>query len=265
MVPVYLQRPTFPLNKGFKVFVGEKITLLKTPSILSIRSLTKMPESTTFINTHIFTDTTLLPPSCTLTITDSRITSIGTSVTSLPSDSIIIDGHSTHTLLPGLIDAHTHPKIPNLATALKFGVTTELEMMDHWPPEQREEFRTRRDVADLRTADFGLTAKGGHPSELHEKVKKAGEAGGPPPGAPGVGRGGPPPPHGHGNGEGESKPSGGGPGRFVAPTVGTAEEAAEFVTNRIQEGADYIKIMIEEGRVLKSPGLRVLPNEVLKA
>jgi hypothetical protein len=51
-------------------------------------------------------------------------------------------------------------------------------MMGHWTPEQRKEVAERDDISDLRSAEFGMTGKGGHPSELHKR-------GGPPLGARG--------------------------------------------------------------------------------
>lgn len=47
------------------------------------------------------------------------------------------------------------------------------------------------------------------------------------------------------------------------PFVATPEEAAERVAERVAEGADYIKIMIEEGTVLGAPGLPMIQDEVL--
>jgi imidazolonepropionase-like amidohydrolase len=170
----------------------------------------------------------------TVVIDGPHIIAIGGTV---PSGAAIVDGEGA-TLLPGLIDAHVHTGIDRLRDALRFGVTTELEMMGHWTPEQRKQVADSDDLADVRTAGFGLTAPGGHPSELHSKVRR-----------------GPPPPS-HRAGDGHQH-------RFVAPTATTPEEAVEFITTRVNEGADYIKIMIEEGTVLKHPGLPMLSHETL--
>lgn len=118
--------------------------------------------------------------------------------------------------------------------------------MGHWTPEQRKEVAESDDMADLRTAEFGLTAPGGHPSELHGPRGGKGH-GGPPPGA---GSGSKPPEHGHRHG-------------FEAPNATNPEEAIKFVAARIADGAYYIKIMIEEGTVLKAPGLPMLTNDTL--
>eukprot|EP00456_Euglypha_rotunda_P068171 TRINITY_DN59349_c0_g1_i1.p1 TRINITY_DN59349_c0_g1~~TRINITY_DN59349_c0_g1_i1.p1 ORF type:complete len:136 (-),score=9.31 TRINITY_DN59349_c0_g1_i1:71-478(-) len=47
--------------------------------------------------------------------------------------------------------------------------------------------------------------------------------------------------------------------------VTTVEGAKEFVRLQISNGADYIKIMIEEGTVVNCPGLPVLDKVVMKA
>jgi imidazolonepropionase-like amidohydrolase len=74
------------------------------------------------------------------------------------------------TLLPGLIDAHTHALGPHpLETALVFGVTTELEMFGS-PAQNRERREKEKSglatgAADLRSAGILATAPGGHGTE----------------------------------------------------------------------------------------------------
>jgi imidazolonepropionase-like amidohydrolase len=76
-----------------------------------------------------------------------------------------IDGRG-HTLLPGLIDAHTHVygDLDNLALALTYGVTTELDMLS-FPPELArhlcEQAAGRTDIADLRTVGTAAGPPGG--------------------------------------------------------------------------------------------------------
>lgn len=71
------------------------------------------------------------------------------------------------TLLPGLIDCHVHTFEGSSADALRFGVTTELEMFGD--PALLAEARRRRrslartDQADLWSAGNGVTVPGGHP------------------------------------------------------------------------------------------------------
>ncbi|MFI1016094.1 amidohydrolase family protein [Streptomyces sp. NPDC020965] len=79
----------------------------------------------------------------------------------------VIDGTGL-TLLPGLIDAHTHVfgAESNLELALAFGVTTELDMFMGPPEATRSlcELAGRRDdLADLRSSGLLASAPGGHP------------------------------------------------------------------------------------------------------
>src|ERR1039458_4456315 len=82
----------------------------------------------------------------------------------VPPGAVIVDG-SGGTLLPGLIDSHTHTSMDSLRMALLFGVTTELEMMGHWSAQDRQAILDRDNVADVRSAGMAITPPGGHPSE----------------------------------------------------------------------------------------------------
>jgi imidazolonepropionase-like amidohydrolase len=85
-----------------------------------------------------------------------------------PKGATVIEG-TGKTLLPGLIDAHTHSYGDALTTALVFGVTTELEMFGDTVvarqrrAEQREGHAISR--ADLYSAGTLVTVKGGHGTE----------------------------------------------------------------------------------------------------
>jgi len=80
----------------------------------------------------------------------------------------VIDG-TGKTLLPGLIDSHTHSFGSALRQALESGVTTELDMFTDWryarqiKSEQAEGKDT--DLADLRSAGTLATAPKGHGTE----------------------------------------------------------------------------------------------------
>ncbi|XVQ87137.1 hypothetical protein ACQP2K_06890 [Microbispora siamensis] len=95
-----------------------------------------------------------------------------------------IDG-TGRTVLPGLIDAHTHVSDGMLAQALAFGVTTELDMfcLPSNLARQRRLAAERDDVADLRSAGVLAIAPNGHPSQIMaaeaEAVAHLGDAVGP--------------------------------------------------------------------------------------
>jgi imidazolonepropionase-like amidohydrolase len=86
----------------------------------------------------------------------------------IPEGAEIIDG-SGKTLIPGFIDAHAHSFGPVLERALRFGVTTELDMftavenMKQRHAEQAAGAVTTR--ADMFSAGILATVKGGHGAE----------------------------------------------------------------------------------------------------
>ena len=72
------------------------------------------------------------------------------------------------TLFPGLIDSHVHVwKKEHLEAAMRFGVTTVLDMMADWNAvvKLKKEAEKRPELADLRTAGNPVTARGGHGTE----------------------------------------------------------------------------------------------------
>jgi imidazolonepropionase-like amidohydrolase len=129
-----------------------------------------------------------------------------------------LDG-SGKTLLPGLIDAHTHVVDGDLAQALTFGVTTELDMfcLPSNLARQRRLASEQDDVADLRSSGVLATAPGGHPSQIMNAdpslAERLGDAVGP------------------------------------FDTVADAGQAEAFVKARLAEGIDYLKIVIDSGTV----------------
>ena len=79
----------------------------------------------------------------------------------------VVDGTGA-TLLPGLLDAHSHTQdVTELQQSLRFGVTTVLDMFTDPAVEGalREAARARGDVADFRSAGILATAPGGHGTE----------------------------------------------------------------------------------------------------
>jgi imidazolonepropionase-like amidohydrolase len=87
----------------------------------------------------------------------------------LPAGALVVDG-AGKTLLPGLIDAHTHAFGDALERALAFGVTTELDMFTSaaFASEMRRQQRAgaASHRADLYSAGTLLTAPGGHGTQF---------------------------------------------------------------------------------------------------
>src|SRR5690349_17058127 len=87
----------------------------------------------TITNARIFDGTQLLDASS-VVVEGTRIAAVGERSTA----GYVVDARGA-TLLPGLIDAHVHTSVDRLRLALRFGVTTELEMTGFWTPEERAE------------------------------------------------------------------------------------------------------------------------------
>jgi len=120
-----------------------------------------------FRQVRIFDGVSVLPAD-TVIIQEGLISAVGSHLT-FPPSAIVING-TRQTLLPGLIDAHTHTFDPsNLRRALIFGVTTEFDMFTDWHLAQEIKALQKRgeghDLADLRSAGTLITAPGGHGTE----------------------------------------------------------------------------------------------------
>lgn len=105
-------------------------------------------------------------------VQDGKIARVGAEI-SAPAGAKVVDG-TGKTLLPGLIDAHTHAWDKSLTTALAFGITTELDMFSDvgtgraWRAEQRAGQAASR--ADFYSAGTLVTVKGGHGTEYGASI-----------------------------------------------------------------------------------------------
>lgn len=123
-------------------------------------------------NARIFDGAQLLPASD-LWMEEGRIKAMGTKL-DVPAGLASMDA-TGDTLLPGLIDAHTHAYQPDhLRAALIFGVTTELDMFTSVEFAQRikgeEADGGDTDMADLRSAEILVMVPGGHGTEYGLKI-----------------------------------------------------------------------------------------------
>ncbi len=100
---------------------------------------------------------------------DESILSVGTEDASVPTGATVLDG-TGHTLMPGLIDSHTHTWGTALEQALNYGVTTVLDMFtDHaWAASMHaEQVAGKANArADLFSAGTLVTAEGGHGTQF---------------------------------------------------------------------------------------------------
>lgn len=119
-----------------------------------------------FRSVRVFDGTRMLPPQDVLVV-DGRIARIGPQIAAPGAQ--IIEGQG-RTLLPGLIDSHTHIfGNSSLEEALAFGVTTELDMFSviaaSTALKGQESTPDGARMADFRTAGTLVTAPGGHGTE----------------------------------------------------------------------------------------------------
>jgi len=119
-----------------------------------------------FDGTRILDNTSVL-------VEGGLIRSIGANIVP-PPGADVLDG-AGKTLLPGLIDAHTHTIAEaSLKQALIFGVTTDLDMFT--VPDSAAAIKKQQregkllDYADLRSAGYLATAPGGHGTEYGLKI-----------------------------------------------------------------------------------------------
>ena len=103
-----------------------------------------------------------------IVVTNGVIAAIG-DAGQMPPNANAIDG-AGNTLLPGLIDSHTHGPMPaQMKQAVLFGVTTQLDMFTNpgGVALARQFLRTAegQSAADLRAAGLAVTAPGGHGTE----------------------------------------------------------------------------------------------------
>ena len=115
---------------------------------------------TTITNVRVFDGECVLNK-LTVTIKGKKVINVGGPA---PAGAEIIDGKGC-TLLPGLIDAHSHPKMETLNFSLTFGVTTTYQMQGYRPKEIIERTRQHNptvSIENLATKEFEYPAGSHH-------------------------------------------------------------------------------------------------------
>ncbi|KIW99287.1 uncharacterized protein Z519_00950 [Cladophialophora bantiana CBS 173.52] len=140
-----------------------------------------------------------------------------------------------HTLLPGLIDAHSHPYRESRLSeqAFRFGITTLMDMhnLHDNAVQQKQWAKERKDFPDIKSCHFSATIEGGWPAWVEKRLSN---------------------------------------NEFATyddwPNVVTEDDAEPFIERAIRNGSDYIKLMHEAGRAIGiEKGLIVQPREAVQA
>lgn len=163
-------------------------------------------------------------PHATVVVADGEIAAVGANVP-VPAGAPTIDG-AGKTLMPGMIDGHAHAWVrTDLERAAQFGVTTELDMWTD--PAFAQEMSSEQE-------DTGAPDRADHYSAISPATT--------PGGYPYVFT----------------------PEIIDPPALSSPSEAKKFVKDRIKEGANHLKIMVEDGS-LTWLDLPVLGNDTLLA
>ncbi|TVS11949.1 MAG: amidohydrolase [Wenzhouxiangella sp.] len=200
-----IMRPLILIAAAFALVIA---LILALPTPFSTADSAADPENFAITGVRVFDGQAFLE-AVDVIVRDGRIEHMGPGL-SIPRDLTPIDGRG-QTLLPGLIDAHVHTFGQAQADALRFGVTTLLDMFTS--PAMLPEARRQRaqanqsQMADLYSAGVLATARGGHGTQYGIPV----------------------------------------------PPVSAPEDAKEWVAARVAEGSDFIKIVIEPGRLWGTP------------
>ncbi len=139
---------------------------LFTLLLLAIAASSQAAPVILFRGARVFDGTRVLDATDVL-VRGERIESVGRNLP-VPEGAEIVEGKG-RTLLPGLIDAHTHAYGDALREALMFGVTTELDQFSNASMAQtlrkEQTAGTASGRADLFSAGTLVTAPGGHGTE----------------------------------------------------------------------------------------------------
>jgi imidazolonepropionase-like amidohydrolase/ABC-type multidrug transport system permease subunit len=188
---------------GAVVIGGVAVALARNPQAAAVASSGPATHEFAIANVRVF-DGDRVIEKANVIVRNGVVVAVGPKE-KIPKQMRTVDG-AGKTLLPGLIDAHTHVygATPR-EDALRFGVTAELDMFSDWgqiaAARRERESLAESFKADMWSAGTLITVAGGHGTEYGVRV----------------------------------------------PTLGAAGEAPAFIADRLREGSDYIKLVIEDG------------------
>ncbi len=156
---------------GSAALVAALLFLLPEPEVAEPAT----GRTTVIENVRVFDGTSLLPAGR-LVMSDGKVTASDADV---PSDAVLVDGTGL-IALPGLIDAHTHTFGPARRDALRFGVTSMVDMftspLEFQDREDRSGFAVSNE-ASLFSAGMLATSEGGHGTQFGVPVDTLAEPG----------------------------------------------------------------------------------------
>lgn len=163
-------------------------------------------------------------PTATVIVVGDEIVAVGKDVP-VPPGTPVIDGAGS-TLMPGMLDSHAHAwQRADLERAAQFGVTTEFDMWSDLAFVQQMTEEQALTGAPDRADIFSAI----HPATVTEGY-----------------------------------PYNWTPDVIESPTLDSPEQAKKFVKDRLKEGANHLKIMLEDG-TLTGPPVPVLSNATILA
>ena len=173
--------------------------------------VTSVPDSVLIEGAKLFDGDRFLPRGC-LLVLEGRVAALDARLT--PPAGVPVVHARGGTVLPGLIDAHVHVFPGALQSALRSGVTTELDMFADpgLVSALVQQASSDPSAADLRSAGIGATAPGGHPTRLVTQGLLA-----------------------------------------PFPTVTGPAQAEDFVAARVAEGSHFLKVILEDGATTGHP------------
>ncbi len=145
---------------GSAALVAALVFLLPGPDVAEATA----GRTTVIENVRVFDGSSVLPAGR-LVMSDGRVLA---SDAAIPSDAAVVDGTGL-IALPGLIDAHTHTYGPARRDALRFGVTTMVDMftspLEFQDRDDRAGFAESNEAA-LFSAGMLATSEGGHGTQF---------------------------------------------------------------------------------------------------